>query len=166
MFMQFEDVGVVPDLRLLSDFPTSKNCCCGAKAGAMSGNSLPSGNPLPYLTTMHGTHVEVHLMLVIMQLQNWSLSHWPSLCSELNWGKHEWAPNRRVGCVISLYVCMVCMYVCMYVCVARHAVSHFWFLFCAFCIISNTETITYSVATVIEVTAWQSVNAICHCCLA
>ena len=70
MFMQFEDVGVVPDLRLLSDFPTSKNCCCGAKAGAMSGNSLPSGNPLPYLTTMHGTHVEVHLMLVIMQLQN------------------------------------------------------------------------------------------------
>jgi len=29
----------------------------------------------------------------------------------------------------------------------------------------TTRGLTYSVARAVEVTAWQSFNAICHCCL-
>ena len=83
------------------------------------------------------------------------------------------------------------MYVCLLACLDRPlTISHFWLLFCVFSIMryfkkgsrvgvedmnheqptsststTSTETthqLTYTVARAIEVTAWQSVDAVCH----
>ena len=90
-------------------------------------------------------------------------------------------------------VTSLCPCVCMFVWILLGptlTVSHFRFLFCAYasCINSKwlesedlnhgqstsltattrmetTHRLTYSVARVIKLTAWQSVNAVCLCCL-
>ena len=73
------------------------------------------------------------------------------------WGKLEQAPQRLVCCKFSIYTYIMCRTSCLRSLLAL--------ILCHALIRKQLNHRDHLPIQVVEVTAWQSVDAICHCCL-